>query len=39
MNRVYPLREGSGECNALMRFDADPPGEFHRLFKKCLFKS
>jgi len=22
MNRVYPLREGSGECNALDRFDA-----------------
>jgi hypothetical protein len=24
MNRVYPLREGSGECDALNRFDAGP---------------
>jgi hypothetical protein len=28
MNRVYPLREGSGECDALTEFDAPHPCEF-----------
>jgi len=37
MNRVYPLREGSGECNALKRFDAGPPEEFHAGFEKISF--
>jgi len=30
MNRVYPLREGSGECIALVRFDAGEKQEFRR---------
>jgi hypothetical protein len=29
MNRVYPLREGSGECDALTEFDAAHGREFH----------
>src|SRR6516225_11169972 len=28
MNRVYPLREGSGECETLDGFDAGRPAEF-----------
>jgi len=34
MNRVYPLREGSGECNALIGLDEGLPAEFHVGFKK-----
>jgi len=30
MNRVYPLREGSGECDALKGFDVALLWEFHR---------
>jgi hypothetical protein len=30
MNRVDPLREGSGECEALVRFDAGEKQEFRR---------
>jgi hypothetical protein len=28
MNRVYPLREGSGECDALIEFDVARREEF-----------
>src|SRR5215471_17130097 len=34
MNRVYPLREGSGECIALVRFDAGEMQEFRRSSEK-----
>jgi hypothetical protein len=34
MNRVYPLREGSGECIALVRFDAGEDQEFRRSSEK-----
>jgi hypothetical protein len=30
MNRVYPLREGSGECYALVDLDAVQSCEFRR---------
>jgi hypothetical protein len=32
MNRVHPLREGSGECHALVRFDDGEEQEFRRGF-------
>src|ERR1700751_1619735 len=38
MNRVYPLREGSGECSALDKFDAALSGEFRRSFEKISFQ-
>src|SRR5262249_29889705 len=38
MNRVYPLREGSGECYALARFDAGPSPEFRRRPEKISFQ-
>jgi hypothetical protein len=38
MNRVYPLREGSGECNALDRFDAGISREFRRGSEKISFQ-
>jgi hypothetical protein len=34
MNRVDPLREGSGECEALVRFDAGEKQEFRRSSEK-----
>jgi hypothetical protein len=34
MNRVYPLREGSGECIALVRFDAGEGQEFRGSLEK-----
>jgi hypothetical protein len=39
MNRVYPLREGSGECNALVKLDARGLGEFREFCEKYLFRS
>src|SRR5580658_4189424 len=38
MNRVDPLREGSGECIALIEFDRTSPGEFRRRSKKISFQ-
>src|SRR6516165_4284807 len=38
MNRVYPLREGSGECDALDRFDAGRSGEFRHDREKICFQ-
>jgi hypothetical protein len=38
MNRVYPLREGSGECDALVRFDAVAVPEFHLNREKIPFQ-
>jgi len=39
LNRAYPLREGSGECDALIRFDARQAREFHAGSEKISFKS
>jgi hypothetical protein len=37
MNRVYPLREGSGECDALEKLDGVQRLEFRRGFIKNVF--
>src|ERR1700732_4559724 len=38
MNRVYPLREGSGECYALVDLDAVHSCEFRRGRQKISFR-
>jgi hypothetical protein len=37
MNRVYPLREGSGECDALRIFDGPCAREFRAGREKISF--
>jgi len=37
MNRVYPLREGSGECDALRKLDAIQAAEFPSGCEKIAF--
>jgi hypothetical protein len=39
MNRVYPLREGSGECRALKKLDVEGPSEFRLPDEKYLSRS
>jgi hypothetical protein len=39
MNRVYPLREGSGECSALEKLDARGLREFRGFVEKYRFRS
>jgi hypothetical protein len=39
MNRVYPLREGSGECRALEKLDVGGPPEFRLSDEKYLSRS
>jgi hypothetical protein len=39
MNRVYPLREGSGECRALEKLDVGDLPEFRGFCEKYLCRS